>query len=65
MTWNELRKIVLKKGWPLVRHGSTHDLYRKTGRDDILLLERHWNGEIKPNLEKRLLKQINKLDSTK
>lgn len=58
MTWNELRKIILKKGWVLYKHGSRHDLYQKAGRTDLLLLERHWTEEIKPNLHKRLLKQI-------
>ncbi|MBO4536113.1 MAG: type II toxin-antitoxin system HicA family toxin [Bacteroidales bacterium] len=58
MTWNEFRKIILRKGWMLVRHGGSHDIYRKPGRQDLLLVERHWNEEIKPNLQKRLLKQV-------
>ena len=59
MTWNEFRKIILQMGWVLVRHGGNHDIYRKPGRSDPLLLERHWNEEIKPNLMKRLFKQVN------
>jgi predicted RNA binding protein YcfA (HicA-like mRNA interferase family) len=58
MTWNEFRKMILRKGWKLERHGGKHDIYRKTGRADPLLVERHWNEEIKPNLQKRLLKQV-------
>ena len=58
MTWNEFKKMILRKGWKLERHGSKHDIYRKNGRVDLLLVERHWNEEIKPNLQKRLLKQV-------
>lgn len=58
MTWNEFKKMILRKGWKLERHGSKHDIYRKNGRVDPLLVERHWNEEIKPNLQKRLLKQV-------
>jgi predicted RNA binding protein YcfA (HicA-like mRNA interferase family) len=58
MTWNEFKKMILQEGWVFVRHGSRHDVYRKKGRNDPLLVERHWNEEIKPNLQKRLLKQI-------
>lgn len=58
MTWNEFRKLILQKGWVLDRHGSRHDIYRKTGRMDCLLVERHWTEEIKPNLQNRILKQI-------
>ncbi len=58
MTWNEFRKMILRKGWKLERHGGKHDIYRKSGRADPLLAERHWNEEIKPNLQKRLLKQV-------
>ena len=58
MTWNEFRVLIRKKGWVLVRHGSSHDIYRKPGRPDPLLVERHWREEIRPNLQKALLKQI-------
>ena len=58
MTWNEFRKMILRKGWKLERHGRKHDIYRKSGRADPLLAERHWNEEIKSNLQKRLLKQV-------
>lgn len=58
MTWNAFRKMILRKGWKLERHGGKHDIYRKSGRADPLLAERHWNEEIKPNLQKRLLKQV-------
>ncbi|MBR6269037.1 MAG: type II toxin-antitoxin system HicA family toxin [Bacteroidales bacterium] len=58
MTWNEFRKLIHQKGWVLVRHGSSHDVYRKPGRNAPLLVERHWKDEIRPNLQKALLKQI-------
>lgn len=59
MTWNEFRRLILKKGWVFERHGSRHDVYRKEGRNDSLCVERHWNAEINPKLQKRLLKQVN------
>ncbi|MBO4570899.1 MAG: type II toxin-antitoxin system HicA family toxin [Bacteroidales bacterium] len=58
MTWNEFRKMILQKGWVLDRHGSRHDIYKKKGGKHPILVERHWREEIKPNLQKALLKQI-------
>ena len=58
MTWNEFRKMILKSGWYLDRHGGRHDIYRKNGRKYPLLVERHWQEEIRPSLLKALLKQI-------
>ena len=59
MTWNEFRKMIIQKGWVLVRHGGDHDIYKKTGRSDLIVVERHWNEEIKRGLQKRLLKKVN------
>ncbi|MBO4656975.1 MAG: type II toxin-antitoxin system HicA family toxin [Bacteroidales bacterium] len=59
MTWNEFRKMIIQKGWVLVRHGGDHDIYKKTGRSDSIVVERHWNEEIKRGLQKRLLKKVN------
>ena len=50
--------MILKKGWVLERHGGRHDIYRKKDRHYPLLVERHWQEEIRPNLLKALLKQI-------
>jgi len=42
-----------------VREACTkHDIYRKEGREDPLLIERHWNEEMKPGIQKRLCKQV-------
>ena len=59
MTWNELRKIAEKSGWSLNKHGKKHDRYVKAGHPP-LLIERHWNKEVKIGLLMTLLKQINK-----
>ena len=58
MRWSELKKIAVENGWKLERNGSRHDIYRKAGRPDVLIVERHWTEEIKPGLQKRLIKQI-------
>ena len=58
MTWNELKRVAVKNGWQLFRHGASHDVYVKSGMKGQIYIERHWNKEIKPGLQKRLLKQI-------
>ena len=58
MTWAEFKRYAGKHGWMLVRHGTKHDIYRKEGREDPLLIERHWNDEMKPGIQKRLCKQV-------
>jgi len=58
MTWNEFRRKAVQKGWVFIRHGSRHDVYKKEGYEGLLLIERHWQEEMKPNIQKKLLKQI-------
>lgn len=58
MTWNEFRKFAQKHGWRFYRHGSRHDIYCKEGREDFLEIERHWDSEMKPGIQKRLRKQV-------
>jgi predicted RNA binding protein YcfA (HicA-like mRNA interferase family) len=58
MTWNEFKRRAIQNGWVFVRHGSRHDVYKKEGRDELLLIERHWREEMRPNIQKKLLKQI-------
>ena len=58
MKWSEFKNLAVENGWELKRNGSRHDIYRKAGRPDALIIERHWTEEIKPGLLKRILKQI-------
>ena len=58
MKWSELKRLAEEYGWKLARNGTRHDIYKKDGRTDVLIIERHWTEEIKPGLQKRLVKQI-------
>ena len=58
MTWNEFKRKAMQKGWVFVRHASRHDVYKKEGRDALLLIERHWQEEMRPNIQMKLLKQL-------
>lgn len=58
MTWREFERIARKNGWRFVRHGSRHDIYMKEDREDLLEIERHWDSEMRPGIQKRLRKQI-------
>ena len=59
MTWNELRKIAINNGWELYRHGGNHDVYKKKGCSRNLVIERHWNQEVRPGMMYKLLKILN------
>lgn len=48
MTWNEFKRRAVQKGWVFIRHGSRHDVYKKEGYEGLLLIERHWQEEMKP-----------------
>lgn len=58
MNWGELRRLAESKGWKLLRNGARHDIYFHPDRDDIMVLERHSNEEVRNGLMKKLLKQI-------
>lgn len=58
MNWNEMKRLVISKGYEFVRHGSRHDIYRHPVKKDILQIERHWSQEVRPGLMKKILSQI-------
>ena len=58
MKWSEMVHIVDEKGWLFERHGKRHDIYRNPISGERLLIERHWNQEVKSKLYKKLKKQI-------
>lgn len=33
MKWSELKKLAIKHGWQLKRHGSRHDIYCHPDKD--------------------------------
>jgi len=53
-----MRRLVISRGYEFVKHGKKHDIYRHKERKDILLIERHWSQEVRPNLMKKILSQI-------
>ena len=44
MTWNELKRVAVKNGWQLFRHGASHDVYVKSGMKALVIIERDKNG---------------------
>ncbi|MBO4455097.1 MAG: type II toxin-antitoxin system HicA family toxin [Bacteroidales bacterium] len=57
MTWNELRRLAVRKGWLFLRHGGKHDVYVKEGKK--ILIERHWSQEVRYGMLLKLLYIIN------
>ena len=58
MTWSELRRIAIDNGWTFYRHGGNHDVYKKNGKRKNLVIERHWNQEVRPGMMYKLFKII-------
>lgn len=56
MTWNEMRKLAIKQGFMLARHGGSHDVYEHATTKKRIF--RHWSQEIRKGLKNRLLKEI-------
>lgn len=58
MKWKEMERLARSNGWYCFRHGSRHDIYRHPEKDYEIQIERHWSQEVRPRLQKKLLKQI-------
>jgi len=58
MKWSELRRIAIRMGWYLERHGSNHDIFAHKRKDFKIQISRHGSDEIMKGLEKKLKKQI-------
>lgn len=56
MTWRELERYAISKGWQFRKHKKKHDVYVNGSR--TILIERHWSQEIKVGLCFSLLKTI-------
>jgi predicted RNA binding protein YcfA (HicA-like mRNA interferase family) len=56
MKWSEMRRLIERNGWVLIKYGKKHDEYEKNGKR--VLLERHFAAEVKPKLYFKLLKQM-------
>ena len=58
MNWNEIKRLVVSKGYKFEKHGKKHDHYRNPDTKDLVLIERHWAQEVRPGLMKKILGQI-------
>ena len=58
MNWNEMKRLVISKGYEFEKHGKKHDQYRHPVKKDIVQIERHWSQEVRPKLMKKYLSQI-------
>ena len=58
MKWSELKRIAIKYGWVLRRHGSRHDIYAHPEKDYYIEIGRHESEEVKNGTANKLLKQI-------
>ena len=58
MNWNEMKRLVVSKGYEFEKHGKKHDHYRNPDTKDLVLIERHWSQEVRPRLMKKILSQI-------
>lgn len=58
MNWNEMKKLVISKGYKFERHGKKHDVYRHPETKDYLLIERHWSQEVRKGLMKDIMNRI-------
>ena len=58
MNWNEMKRLVISKGYEFEKHGKKHDLYRNPETKDLVQIERHWSQDVRPGLMKKILSQI-------
>lgn len=58
MNWNEMKRLVISKGYKFEKRGKKHDIYRNPETNDMLLIERHWSQEVRVGLMKKILSQI-------
>ena len=58
MKWSELRKLAIRYGWTLKRHGSRHDIYAHPNQNYFIELGRHDSEEVKNGTCAKIKKQI-------
>ena len=62
MKWSEFEELARMKGWYFYRNGTNHYIYRHDGAEESLLIERHFSGEIRPKIYRKLLKLLKKYE---
>ncbi len=55
MTGKDLKKLLLKNGWSILRVNGSHHILVKG--DDVINLPIHSNKDMKKGLEEKILKQ--------
>jgi predicted RNA binding protein YcfA (HicA-like mRNA interferase family) len=56
MKWSEIVRLAEANGWKFVKHGKKHDIYQHPEKTERLLIERHWNQEVRKGLYNRIKK---------
>ncbi|THD67635.1 type II toxin-antitoxin system HicA family toxin [Robertkochia marina] len=54
---SEIRRLLLKDGWYLHRHGGNHDMYRHKEKSGQITLPRHGSKELATGTMNSILKQ--------
>lgn len=60
MTWKELERMAVERGYEFVKHGGKHDIYKNPQTGSRIMIERHWSQEVRPGLMRALLKEMGK-----
>lgn len=58
MKWSELKKLAIRNGWKLKRHGSCHDIYCHPDKDYFIEIGRHESEEVKNGTYAKIKNQI-------
>jgi mRNA interferase HicA len=51
---NRIVARLQREGWELVRHGAAHDVFRKQGRSEAIIVPRH--RELSPGVARQIAK---------
>jgi predicted RNA binding protein YcfA (HicA-like mRNA interferase family) len=57
MRWSELIRLLEKKGWFLWHHGGKHDIYRRNGSQEKIVVGRHRSEEVPHGTFRKIIKQ--------
>lgn len=58
MKWSELKRLAVKNGWTLVRHGREHDIYSHPDKEGVIVMGRHDSEEVANGTAAKIKKQI-------
>ena len=58
MKWSELKRLAIKNGWILARHGGGHDIYYHPNKEGVIVMGRHDSEEVANGTAAKIKKQI-------